>query len=230
MCVGNDATLEFARDVFTEVFPIMREMNVPFTIFISTLRINSEEEDWCNELSRLIIEGGFGKKDIIVDGHVLDTSSHENRMKTNSAVFWMLKKMNVSNREEELNKIREWSGDNGKKPRKEYRMLRSEQIKELSLSPLVTIGFHTVNHPSLGCLSEEEQRYELERSKTEIEGIIGRKITVFAYPFGGAKDYNSKTIEILDSLEVTVNFILITSYLIINILINNSILSIYYFN
>ena len=48
------------EDTYLNAFPILEQWQIPATIFISTLCIDKEIEDWCNELSRLIIEGGKG--------------------------------------------------------------------------------------------------------------------------------------------------------------------------
>jgi peptidoglycan/xylan/chitin deacetylase (PgdA/CDA1 family) len=47
------------------------------------------------------------------------------------------------------------------------------------------IGSHTVNHADLGKATEEEARYEIGQSKTDLETILKEPITLFSYPFGG---------------------------------------------
>lgn len=48
----------------------------------------------------------------------------------------------------------------------------------------VEIGSHTVSHPHLPGLSDEEIRRELIESKAEIEAEVGRACTELAYPYG----------------------------------------------
>ena len=61
-----------------------------------------------------------------------------------------------------------------------------EQIKEMAGSGLITIGSHTVTHPNLSeTLSEDELRYEIFESKKILEEKLGKKVTLFSYPFGG---------------------------------------------
>jgi peptidoglycan/xylan/chitin deacetylase (PgdA/CDA1 family) len=50
------------------------------------------------------------------------------------------------------------------------------------------IGSHTVNHVNLGTASYEEARTELFESKAVLEKQLGRKVSWFAYPFGGRND------------------------------------------
>jgi peptidoglycan/xylan/chitin deacetylase (PgdA/CDA1 family) len=48
----------------------------------------------------------------------------------------------------------------------------------------VDVGAHTVSHPHLCTLGEEELRRELRESKAEIETELGRPCPDFAYPYG----------------------------------------------
>jgi peptidoglycan/xylan/chitin deacetylase (PgdA/CDA1 family) len=47
----------------------------------------------------------------------------------------------------------------------------------------ITFGSHTVSHPQLVHLSDEEIERELRDSRTEIEQQLGEAITTFAYPY-----------------------------------------------
>jgi peptidoglycan/xylan/chitin deacetylase (PgdA/CDA1 family) len=48
----------------------------------------------------------------------------------------------------------------------------------------ITIGAHTVSHPHLPTLGDDELRRELRDSKDEIETALGRRCPDFAYPYG----------------------------------------------
>ena len=52
----------------------------------------------------------------------------------------------------------------------------------------VEIGAHSVLHPHLPDLSEEEIRAEIRNSADRIEAEIGKRPTLFAYPYGEAND------------------------------------------
>jgi peptidoglycan/xylan/chitin deacetylase (PgdA/CDA1 family) len=49
---------------------------------------------------------------------------------------------------------------------------------------LVSIGSHTVSHADLSALSSRQAREELDRSRTALEAILGRKVGMFAFPYG----------------------------------------------
>lgn len=66
--------------------------------------------------------------------------------------------------------------------------LSPDEVRHLAEHPLVTIGAHTLSHPSLRNLSDEALRCELVESKRYLETLTSTPILHLAYPFGMAKD------------------------------------------
>lgn len=62
--------------------------------------------------------------------------------------------------------------------------MTSDQITSLSNSPLITVGAHTQDHCSLRGKPIDIQRQEIWGSKQELEVMIGKPVTTFAYPYG----------------------------------------------
>lgn len=62
-------------------------------------------------------------------------------------------------------------------------MMNEKQIRELSDAGM-TVGAHTVTHPWLAKIPEEEARRELADSKARLEDIIGREVNWLCYPSG----------------------------------------------
>lgn len=75
--------------------------------------------------------------------------------------------------------------------------MTEEQIREMSDSGLVDIQSHTVTHPHLSGLGEEDQRKELEQSRLEITRMTGRVCYAVAYPTGS---FNGTTVELTREL------------------------------
>jgi len=61
-----------------------------------------------------------------------------------------------------------------------------EQLREMIGSGLVTVGDHTLSHPSLPILSEERLKDEVISAKNILEAQLGTTINVFSYPYGGS--------------------------------------------
>jgi peptidoglycan/xylan/chitin deacetylase (PgdA/CDA1 family) len=62
--------------------------------------------------------------------------------------------------------------------------LTKPQVLTLSLNQLVTIGSHTVSHPRLSQLSEANAAEEMLQGRQQLESLLNRPVTHFAYPFG----------------------------------------------
>jgi peptidoglycan/xylan/chitin deacetylase (PgdA/CDA1 family) len=67
-----------------------------------------------------------------------------------------------------------------------------DQVAEMS-SNGISFGSHTMSHESLTRLAASEVRYQLERSKAELEVRLGKAVTGFAYPYGTVRDFNLAT-------------------------------------
>jgi peptidoglycan/xylan/chitin deacetylase (PgdA/CDA1 family) len=62
-------------------------------------------------------------------------------------------------------------------------MMRSDQVRAMAAAGM-QIGAHTVTHPILARLDDEQARTEMQRSKAELESLLGRPVDLFAYPNG----------------------------------------------
>lgn len=62
-------------------------------------------------------------------------------------------------------------------------ILTAEELLTLP-EDLVTLGSHSRTHPRMTDLDETEARKELEGSRSELETALGRKIDLFAFPYG----------------------------------------------
>ena len=64
----------------------------------------------------------------------------------------------------------------------EWLPLSWREVKEMSTNG-ISIGSHTMTHPRLGALDEKEMAWEIRESKNMIERKIGKRVSLFAYPF-----------------------------------------------
>lgn len=76
--------------------------------------------------------------------------------------------------------------------------LNSDEVKQLSENPLITIGAHTHTHPRLSELNDDNQTNEIDESKKILEDITGKPVIVFAYPFGRQIDITSSSPKIVE--------------------------------
>ncbi|GAO44326.1 polysaccharide deacetylase family protein [Flavihumibacter petaseus] len=69
-----------------------------------------------------------------------------------------------------------------------------QQLQQLSSSPWITLGSHTVNHPILHRCSKEQQERELIDSKAILQEWTNSPVRYFAYPNG---DYDQETVALV---------------------------------
>lgn len=186
-------------DNFINALPILEELDIPATIFVSTGNINTPEEFWWDELERILLNNQiqYKEKFRLEDDFFScewPTETLSDREELYDTLHWLMyDKITVSKRMNWMEQLRTWSKA-GNVGRRENQAMQSGYVK--IDSPLLTIGAHTVNHPSLRNLQKQDQFYEIHQSIKELEVIFERKITVFSYPFGAENDYDEVAIDI----------------------------------
>ena len=76
-----------------------------------------------------------------------------------------------------------------------FENLHPEDLRDLVASGF-EIGSHTVTHIDLGRCTDATAVAELVQSKRELEAIVGRPVTLFAYPFGREQNVRDGTREL----------------------------------
>lgn len=85
-----------------------------------------------------------------------------------------------------------------------FRLLDRRGIASLLGSGLVDLGAHTVSHAILAPLPSAEQRREIAGSLAAVSRLLGRPTRLFAYPNGGAGDYDEVALSLLREAGVQV--------------------------
>lgn len=70
-------------------------------------------------------------------------------------------------------------------------------IRGLSRSGVIEVGSHAHTHRSFGKMTERQVLEEARRSRMLLEQEIGKRVSVFAYPFGTYGDFTSVTDDLL---------------------------------
>ena len=66
-------------------------------------------------------------------------------------------------------------------------MMSAEQVREMSDAGF-EIGSHSLTHPRLTDLDDDQLRRELVDSKHKLEDIVGKEVSSFSYPYGDLND------------------------------------------
>lgn len=79
-------------------------------------------------------------------------------------------------------------------------MMSSEQVRGLRAAGM-QIGAHTVNHPILATLSDGDAEREIANSRERLEGLLGERVGLFAYPNGRpGEDYLPRDVALVRRL------------------------------
>ncbi len=179
-------------DNCTVALPILRRAGLSATFFIATG----------------YLDGGRMWNDTVIDvfrrakGQELDLSplnlglypigSLEDRQRGLAQVLGKLKYLNPGVRERLANGL----ADAAEIQPPHDLMLTDEQVRTLSKAGM-TIGAHTVSHPILACVEDQQARVEMAESKCRLEEIVGDKVTLFAYPNGKpGTDYTATHVQL----------------------------------
>lgn len=194
------------RDNFLNAVPILNELDVPATIFVSTGNIDTKKEMWWDELERnLLVNKDYNIEFVLKDSFwncTWDTTTKDRREDLYYTLHWLMKNcINVERRENWISQLQSWNNYDGE-GRIENLSLQTQDLREIDLKN-ITIGAHTVNHPALSKLGYDEQHSEIKGSKLLLERIFDKNIDTFSYPFGGLNDFNEQTIQICSELGFT---------------------------
>lgn len=212
---GYEDNLIYAR-------PVLEQYRVPATVFVATGLMGDNQEFWWDELERIFIQpstlpqtcrvlleeamyerdlgsaASYGEDEFARHRRwsVMDRSNPTARHAIYRELCMLMRPMTPRTRVHVLEAIRAWSGMGGS-GRPAYRCLTPSQVKELGAGSLVDIGAHSVSHAVLSKLSLDEQRKEICESRDQLEQIVGRRVTAFAYPYGTYADYGRETAGLL---------------------------------
>lgn len=203
-------------DNLHEAKPLLERFDIPASVFVTTGKIESQDEFWWEELEGYLLQAEAlpDSLSLTVGGKIYSwglTGERESvfprgvrwnvamdvcptpRHRVYRELAPVLRGLSSEDREAILQNLADWANV-PRRPRDTHRTMRADEIVQLSAGGLVEIGAHTVTHPVLSLQPPEVQRREIEDSKRKLEAVLGRPVTTFAYPFGTPSDYNSETV------------------------------------
>jgi peptidoglycan/xylan/chitin deacetylase (PgdA/CDA1 family)/CelD/BcsL family acetyltransferase involved in cellulose biosynthesis len=185
------------RDNFVHAFPILKELGIPATIFLTTGYIESGRLPWYDQVRlgfKLTAQPHFSLP--AKSGMRADLNTDAERLKAmRQALSWL--RMTTDNNR--LSLLPELFRDLRVPTDLNLpgTMLEWDEIRKMSKQG-ISFGAHTVTHPVLGGLSATRLEDEIIGSKKTIEARLQAPVRHFAYPFGKYVDFDSaarKTVE-----------------------------------
>ena len=188
--------------------PILRDANVPATIYVATSYVGVDREFWWDDLERLTL--GPGKLPKILrlqvngrtrewdldsdsadhsDWNVLATGDRNARQRLFCDLHAALRPLAEPLQQDVLDQLRQLTGT---KPeaRPSYRCMTASELETLAADSLITLGAHTISHCDLDYRTHADQQTEIAGSKQQLEKIIGRPVEHFSYPYGSFNEHS----------------------------------------
>jgi peptidoglycan/xylan/chitin deacetylase (PgdA/CDA1 family) len=173
------------RGFAQHVHGLLRRHGVPATLCVTTAAVGTRGL-WTDEVRAAVAQPALVSVVLPVSGRRLDLGGALSRAQAGEALIAELKR---TPDEKRRRLVRELGERAGVPPESERRMLSWEELRELVRDPLVTIGAHTIGHPILSRMREDEAGVEIHGSRRHLERELGIPITIFSYPNGTGDDF-----------------------------------------
>lgn len=196
------------RDNYINAFPVLRENDIPATVFLTTSFIASDRCFWPESLGYLIEKYDYSnltddKRDTLVQTsnefgleanlliHALKASSHDLKLLAYDRIIESLKKYSI----ESIQNFIELIGEILElKPIERRIMLNWDEINEMSANN-ISFGSHGCSHRLLTLLPDDAIRAELSDSLKILQAVNKNSIPVFCYPNGSYDDRIARMVE-----------------------------------
>jgi peptidoglycan/xylan/chitin deacetylase (PgdA/CDA1 family) len=195
-------------DVFHHALPILQREGCPATLFVTTGAIEHPEIFWWDILTRIVLETPQLPACLSLDiagapqtFHVQDEVAGTvrdgtvNRRTLHDQLHGLLRLIEPQIRQEALHRLAEWAGTDANARVRDSAMT-PEQLRQFAASDGMEIGAHTLTHPSLPSLQQDDLTREVAISRRQCESLIDRPVSGFAYPFGDYDTASKATVRV----------------------------------
>lgn len=201
---GNSGERPFAvftiddgyRDNHEHAWPVFRELNCPFTIFISPAITDGVCELWWRGLEALIAGTPHLSVDVGDQHFELDTLSDAQKTHAFDKLYWPVRQLPEQHQRAWIRTI---CADHGISMDALCRSaaMTWDEVRDIASDPLCTIGAHTINHYAVARLDPADVIAEAEQSRDRIEQELGTRPDFFAYPYGDETSAGPRDFELI---------------------------------
>lgn len=181
-------------DNYTNAFPLLKQYEIPATIFLATGFIDNDRLFWWDRIGEILKRTEIKKLEIglirdLLNGNgevlpdTLDLSSQAGRNNAWDSLTTLLRRYEQGRVERIIGVLEDHLEVRPGSYRHDCAMLTWDQVLEMSKEG-IDFGAHTVTHPSMPSLSTDDCEAEALASKKAIEERIRKPVISFAYPFG----------------------------------------------
>jgi peptidoglycan/xylan/chitin deacetylase (PgdA/CDA1 family) len=171
------------RDNLEHAWPILRRNDVPWTVYVVPDFLDGTGRLWWIELERVIAQ----REQIVLRLGQEDIHLPTGTVAQKQAAYRLVeRRWREASPEDQRDGLASLAAMAHNAPQELTRSLCAnwDEITELARDPLVTIGAHTMSHPVLSRLRDEDALSEMRTSRIAIEERLKRPVTHLAYPHG----------------------------------------------
>jgi peptidoglycan/xylan/chitin deacetylase (PgdA/CDA1 family)/SAM-dependent methyltransferase len=177
-------------DNLVNAMPPLRESGLPATFFLTTGDGPHPYHYWWDRLAAAFVGDHEVPSTLAIalpsGRQLLHTSTPQQRLAAHWAIYREIVRLSVADREEVLTHVIGWAG--GAPPSVDNRRMTWDEVRQLGVQPLCSIGAHSHDHLFLPAQSDDVLERELVSSRETLERITGLPVRAFAYPFGAVDD------------------------------------------
>jgi peptidoglycan/xylan/chitin deacetylase (PgdA/CDA1 family) len=182
------------EDNYSVAFPILHELGVPATFFVSTGHIDNGTPyvyDWLVHAICLTTADWLQVPELGIDQALPDTLA--GRREVADELLFELKGLDAATQTAVISRMEDAWGMPAPRTHAECRPMTWDQLREMQLAGM-EIGSHGVSHRILAKLLPVEMVAEIRESKQSLERELGVTADVISYPVGGPDAYDERVI------------------------------------
>lgn len=180
-------------DNYTTAFPILQSHGLTASIYVATGFIDAQAPFWFDMLSYYVMKMKPGILHLNRDNFRVDVTE-ENRSEVRRSLGQAVRVVSDASRLLILEELAQQSDVSPSPEERELaRPMTWDEVRALDRAG-IEIGSHTVSHPFMVQLNDNELASELTQSKQRIEQETGTTVQSLSYPTGGAQFYDDRTV------------------------------------
>jgi peptidoglycan/xylan/chitin deacetylase (PgdA/CDA1 family) len=182
-------------DNHTHAFPILRQFDIPATIFLSTGYIDSPRQFWFDRICTLLFFAPAGANPVPGLAQPVALSDVASRRAAAGQVLEAIKRLPHAVMLAAVDELEARLGSHVPARPLPSGALAWEQVREMSRHG-IDFGSHTVSHALLAMTQGDELRDELAASREAIQHHVGRPCDLLAYPVGKPYAFNDEVVAV----------------------------------
>jgi peptidoglycan/xylan/chitin deacetylase (PgdA/CDA1 family) len=185
------------KDNQQHAYPVFKQFNCPFTIYVSPRIADGTCELWWRGLEAIIAKHDQVDVQLAGQSFKLATATTEQKWSAYHQLLPLLKNL-------PQHQQRSWIRSAAEKFSVDLNAMCREvamtwdQIRDINRDPLTTIGAHTLNHYNLSRLAAHEAEHEIVESGRRIAEELRQPIRHFAYPYGNVDAAGPREFELCE--------------------------------